>query len=142
VPAKTLERAKLASGIGAGGGALSGRVAHGADEIEALRRRHPGDPIILLRRDTVPDDLPLVLRCEGILTSLGGATSHAALVAQRLGRTCVVGCRQLEVDAVGGRSRLGKRTIRTGQWLSISGIDGSVYVGRHATTTVRKETPA
>jgi pyruvate,orthophosphate dikinase len=134
-----LERAKVAAGIGAGGGALSGRVAHTARDVEELRRRFPDDPIILLRPDTVPDDIPLVLRCEGMVTALGGATSHAALVAQRLGRTCVVGCRQLDVSEEEGLSHIGGHAVATGEILSINGIDGSVYLGSHPTTTVRRQ---
>lgn len=138
VPGETLESSKLATGIGAGGGALSGRVAHTAADIATLRERFPDDPIILLRPDTVPDDIPLVLKADGMLTALGGATSHAAVVAQRLGRTCVVGCRQLEVHDEEGRSILAGRAIKTGDFLSVSGNNGSVYLGRHSSTLVRR----
>ena len=137
VPSDTLEQSRLAIGIGASGSALSGRLAHSAEDIEALRRRYPDDAIILVRPDTVPDDIPLILQADGMLTSLGGATSHAALVAQQLGKTCVVGCRKLQVDKDRGRSRLGDRTLSTGDLISISGIDGSVYLGNHPCTEVR-----
>ena len=90
-----------------------------------------------MRPDTVPDDIPLILQSDGMLTAIGGATSHAALVAQRLGQTCVVGCRQLQVFEAEGRSELSGRTVTNGDFLSINGIDGSVYLGRHASTTVR-----
>jgi pyruvate,orthophosphate dikinase len=133
---ETLERSRLATGIGAGGGALSGRLAHTAEDIENLRRRFPDDPIILIRPDTVPDDIPLILRVDGLLTALGGATSHAALVAQQLGRTCVVGCQELRVDEGQRRSQFGGLTLASGDLISISGIDGSVYLGRHRSTTV------
>jgi pyruvate,orthophosphate dikinase len=138
VPGPALERARLATGIGAGGGALCGRLALTPEDIESLRRRFPDDPVILLRPDTVPDDIPLILRADGVVTSLGGATSHAALVAQQLGRTCVVGCRQLRIDEVRGRSQLGEHTLCTGEFISISGIDGSVYLGEHPSTKVRR----
>jgi pyruvate,orthophosphate dikinase len=138
VPSEALENSKLATGIGAGGGALSGRAAHTAADIATLRDRFPDDPIILLRPDTVPDDIPLVLQADGMVTALGGATSHAAVVAQRLGRTCVVGCRQLEVDDEQGRSMLAGRVIETGDFLSVSGSNGSVYSGRHPSTLVRR----
>jgi pyruvate,orthophosphate dikinase len=133
-----LEQAKVGSGIGAGGGALCGRVAHTAEDIARLREAHPEDPILLLRPDTVPDDIPLILQADGMLTAIGGATSHAALVAQRLGQTCVVGCRQLQVFEAEGRSELSGRTVSTGDFLSINGIDGSVYLGQHASTSVRR----
>ncbi|HEY5657126.1 MAG TPA: PEP/pyruvate-binding domain-containing protein, partial [Myxococcota bacterium] len=139
VPTDALERARVAMGIGAGGGALCGRCAHTDEEISELLKQHPDDPIILLRPDTVPDDLPLILRVAGMVTALGGATSHAALAAQRLGRVCVVGCRQLEVDERRGRSLLAGRPLETGQWIAIDGGDGSVYLGQHPTKLIRQE---
>ena len=138
VPGEELDRARLAVGIGAGGGALSGRVAHTAEDIAELKRRHPDEPIVLLRPDTVPEDIPLILECEGLLTALGGATSHASVAAQRLGRTCVVGCRALEVCEEQRRSRIGSFVIRTGDFISINGLDGSVYAGRHPTEVVKR----
>jgi pyruvate,orthophosphate dikinase len=139
VPSETLENAKVATGIGAAGGALSGRVAHTAEDITLLREQYPEDPILLLRPDTVPDDIPLILHADGMVTAIGGATSHAALVAQRLGRTCVVGCRQLEVRDDQKRSQLAGHAIVTGDFISINGSDGSVYLGKHPSTTVRRQ---
>ena len=139
-PGEALERAKVGAGIGAGGGALSGRVAYTAEDIASLRSQHPDDPILLLRPDTVPDDIPLILEADGMVTAVGGATSHAALVAQRLGLTCVVGCRQLQVFEQERHSELGGRRIATGDFLSINGLDGSVYLGKHPSTTVRGQT--
>ena len=138
VPSEALAEAKLASGIGVGGGALCGRVAHTASDIRELRRRFPTEPVILLRPDTVPDDIGLLLQADGMVTALGGATSHAAVAAQRLGRTCVVGCRALSVFEDEGRSVLGGRPIASGDFLSINGRDGSIYLGRHPATTVRR----
>jgi pyruvate,orthophosphate dikinase len=139
MPSEELERAKVANGIGVAGGALSGRVAHTAADIEEIRLRYPEDAILLLRPDTVPDDIPLILKADGMVTAIGGATSHAALVAQRLGRTCVVGCRQLEVYDDQNRSELAGLTIVTGDFISINGSDGSVYLGKHPSTTVRHQ---
>jgi pyruvate,orthophosphate dikinase len=138
VHSESLEQAKLATGIGAGGGALSGRVAHTADDIAEMRRRFPGDPVILLRPDTVPDDVPLILQADGMVTARGGATSHAAVAAQRIGRTCVVGCRDLEVREESRRSSLAGRIIETGDLISINGIDGSIYLGSHPSTVVHR----
>jgi pyruvate,orthophosphate dikinase len=132
-----LAAARAATGIGAGGGALCGRVAHTGADISALRRQHPGDPIILLRPDTVPDDIPLLLQVDGMVTGIGGATSHAAVVAQWLGRTCVVGCRSLQVHEELGRSTLAGTSVATGDSLSIDGNDGSIYFGHHPTTLLR-----
>jgi len=139
VPSEALEKAWLAAGIGAGGGALSGRVAHNVEDVEMLRRLFPDDNIILLRPDTVPDDLPLLVEADGMVTALGGATSHAAVAAQRLGRTCVVGCRDLSVDERARRSVLAGRALETGEFLSINGVDGSVYFGQHPSTMVRRQ---
>jgi pyruvate,orthophosphate dikinase len=138
VPTPALEEARLASGIGAGGGALSGRIAHTGDDIQTLRDLFPSDPIILLRPDTVPDDIPLIVQVDGIVTARGGTTSHAAVVAQQLGRACVVACRELEVNEEESRSLLAGRPLETGEFLSINGIDGSVYSGQHPSTMVQR----
>jgi pyruvate,orthophosphate dikinase len=138
MPTQALKDAKLASGIGAAGGALSGRIAHTAEDIQSLRVRFPRDPIILLRPDTVPDDIPLIVQVDGIVTARGGATSHAAVVAQQLGRACVVACRELQVYEEESRSILHGRALETGEFLSINGIDGSVYFGQHSSTMVQR----
>jgi pyruvate,orthophosphate dikinase len=135
-PTEALEDARIAAGIGVGGGALSGMVAHTAQDVTALRAKDPSAAVILLRPDTVPDDIALVLRCDGMLTALGGATSHAAVAAKRLGKTCVVGCRALDVDERRGQSRIGRHALRTGDRISISGLDGTVYLGAHPTEMV------
>ena len=139
VPTKQLEKAKAATGIGVGGGALTGRVAHTGEDVLSLRERFPDDLIILLRSDTVPEDIPLILKADGLLTAVGGATSHAAVAAQGLGRTCVVGCQSLLVRQKLKESLLGGKTIRTGDFLSINGMDGSIYFGRHRVTMTRTQ---
>ena len=141
-PTRVLDRSRVATGIGASGGALSGRVVQSLGEIREIRRRFPDDPLILLRPDTVPDDISLVLEAHGLLTAVGGATSHAAVVAKRLGKTCVVGCRQLELHEGAGQVTLAGHRLHTGDFLSISGMDGSVYLGRHPLTTARVQGPA
>ena len=131
IPGEALDRTRVAAGIGVSGGALSGLVAHTAADIAELRAHDPSAAIILLRPDTVPDDIALVLACDGMLTALGGATSHAAVAAKRLGKTCVVGCRSLDVDERHRMSRLGPHVLRPGDMVSISGLDGTVYLGAH-----------
>ena len=138
VPSAELEQAKVATGIGVGGGALCGRVAHSAADITALRESDPEGKIILIRPDTVPDDIHMVLQASGLLTAIGGATSHAAVASQRLGMACVVGTRVLDVDEKAGVSRLAGHRVATGDYLSINGEDGSIYLGQHAIVTVRK----
>jgi pyruvate,orthophosphate dikinase len=80
----------------------------------------------------VPDDVPLILQADGLVTAIGGATSHAAVAAQRLGKTCVVGCRVLQVFEDEGRSEIAGHGIATGDFLSINGSDGSIYLGKRA----------
>jgi pyruvate,orthophosphate dikinase len=87
----------------------------------------------------VPDDIALVLAADGVLTALGGATSHAAVAAKRLGKTCVVGCRDLDVDEHAGRATLGGRELKAGDPLSISGLDGTVYLDTHPVAMIGVE---
>ena len=136
VPTPDLDRALVATGIGVGGGAFSGRVAYDVDTIADLRRRHPDDPVLLVRPDTVPDDIHLLFQADGLLTAVGGATSHAAVVAARLGKPCVVGCRGLVVKEEAGSIVVDGRHVATGEFLSINGSDGSVYAGRHPVTMI------
>ncbi len=136
VPGPELDAALIATGIGVGGGALCGRIAHSQQELDWLAAEYPGDARILLRRDTVPDDIPLVVQVDGLLTAIGGATSHAAVAAKRLGKTCVVGCRPFIVGPPGAPSRLGEQLVRCGDMIAISGVDGSVRTGAHPTTEV------
>ena len=139
IPSPELEAARVAQGIGVSGGALSGRVACTMADIVRVRDRYPGEAVILLRPDTVPDDIALVLAADGVLTALGGATSHAAVAAKRLGKTCVVGCRALDVDEHAGRATLGGRRLKLGNALSISGLDGVVYLDAHPVAMVGVE---
>jgi pyruvate,orthophosphate dikinase len=110
---------------------LSGRVVFDLDDIQEFRKSDPATPLILIRADTVPDDIPHISAAEGILTALGGSTSHAAIVANRLGKTCVVGCSKLFVWEIEKKCTLNRKTIRVGDYLSIDGRNGLVYAGVH-----------
>lgn len=136
-PSSELDEDRLTMGIGVSGGALCGRIAHTAAEIAAVKEQYPGEPIVLLRRDTVPDDIPLVLQVDGMLTAIGGATSHAAVAARRLGKTCVVGCRSFAIDRARSCSTIGGRQFAAGDLISIDGVDGSVYRGAHPARPVK-----
>lgn len=138
-PGPALNEAHVATGIGASGGALSGRVARTQGEIEEIHRRYPGVPVILIRRDTVPEDIHLVLQTDGLLTSVGGATSHAAVVAKRLDKTCVVGCTELDVHHEEPRAVVLGKPLSAGDLVSINGMNGFVYLGSHPTTLARAE---
>jgi pyruvate,orthophosphate dikinase len=129
-----LKKALLAKGIGVSGGALCGKVVFTLEEISRLRELEPETPLILIRIDTVPDDIKEISAADGLLTSKGGATSHASIVAHQLQKTCVVGCPELLVYERSGYGVINGHTIRTGDLLSIDGQNGSVYKGQHETT--------
>ncbi len=130
-----MQSALVAQGIGVSGGALSGVVALEAGDIARLRTESPGTPVILLRPDTVPEDISLVVAVDGVLTARGGFTSHAAITAKRLGKCCVVGCRALVITEGGPTASLAGRTLTVGDPISLDGASGSVFLGAHATTT-------
>ena len=131
VPSDALRNAILTKGVGVGGGAISGRIAFSYDDIESFRAKDPDTPIILVRFDTVPDDLREISAADGLLTSRGGATSHASIVAHQLKKTCVVGCSKLVVHEKDGYGTVNGETIRCGDFLSIDGQNGFVYKGQH-----------
>ncbi len=122
--------APMAVGMGVSGGAYCGRVAINAQQIDRLLNAHPEDNIVLLRPDTVPEDIAMITRVSGLLTARGGATSHAAVTAKRLGKTAVVDCRALEVIEHQGIARLAGKELKAGDWLSIDGRTGHIYLGK------------
>lgn len=118
----------ITTGLNASPGAAVGQVAFDSAAVTALARDHV--PTILVRRETNPDDLAGMLAAAGVLTSRGGKTSHAAVVARGLGRTCVCGAEALEVDEKAKEIRMGGQVIaREGDVLSIDGTTGEVYLG-------------
>ena len=133
---EALHASYVGSGIGVSGGALSGLVAFDLDAIQCLRKEHPGKPIILIRSDTVPDDIREISISDGILTGKGGATSHAAIVAHRLGKICVVGFSKLRVWETDRSCVVDGHTLKTGDFISIDGRSGSIYLGVHETEQV------
>ena len=120
----------VAVGMGVAGGAYSGRVAINAEQIDALLPSRPGETSCSCGPDTVPEDIAMITRVSGILTARGGATSHAAVTAKRLGKTAVVDCLDLEVSEHEGIARLAGNELRTGDWLSIDGRTGNIFLGR------------
>jgi len=119
----------LGHGIGVSGGAMTGRLVFSLEEIEAWRIREPATHLILARTDTVPDDIREIHAADGLLTARGGLTSHAAVVAHRLGKTCVVGCGSLDCSERDKQCRFPSGELKTGDHLSIDGHEGSVYRG-------------
>lgn len=137
VPTKKLSSSYLSRGIGVGGGALSGRAVFDLAEITELRQKDPHTPLILIRADTVPDDIRHISAADGLLTARGGSTSHASIIANRLGKTCVVGCNNLIVWEQEKKCRINKKIVKAGDYLSIDGRSGSVFAGRHQTQRMK-----
>jgi len=119
----------LGHGIGVAGGAMSGRAVFTLAEIERWRESDPDAALILIRGDTVPDDIKEIYASDGLLTARGGLTSHASVVAHRLGKTCVVGCGTLVCNEKEKTALFKQAVIRSGDQISIDGREGSVYQG-------------
>jgi pyruvate,orthophosphate dikinase len=122
---------RIAKGISASPGAAVGEVVF--DSARAVEEAAAGKAVILVRRETNPDDLSGMIAAQGILTSRGGKTSHAAVVARGMGKTCVCGADELQVDATGKKFTLDDGTVVSeGDMLSIDGSSGAVYLGEVA----------
>ncbi|MBU1172562.1 MAG: pyruvate, phosphate dikinase [Proteobacteria bacterium] len=119
----------VAHGIGVSGGAMSGRIVFSLTEIDSWRKIEPETCLILIRNDTVPDDIKEIYAADGLLTARGGITSHASVVAHRLEKTCVVGCSELICDEKNKVCRLGPLEFKSGEFMSINGQEGSIYQG-------------
>jgi pyruvate, orthophosphate dikinase len=125
---------KLTTGIDASPGAAVGRAAFSADEAVELAAT---GPVILVRKETTPDDIHGMDKAKGILTAIGGKSSHAAVVARGMGRPCVVGAGAISISerdktaivSVGGKTI----TVKQGDWLSMNGTTGDIYLGQAAT---------
>jgi len=135
-PSNELTASYLGSGIGVSGGAMSGIVAFDLESILRLRAEPVSHPIILIRADTVPDDIHEISIADGILTGKGGATSHAAIVAHRLEKICVVGFSKMRVWERDRRCTIDGHIIRTGDVIAIDGRSGAIYFGFHETEQV------
>jgi pyruvate,orthophosphate dikinase len=126
-------REPVARGLPASPGAAVGVVVLSADAAEA--RGRAGEKVILVRAETSPDDIHGMHAAEGILTARGGMTSHAAVVARGMGKSCVVGCSALRVDDAKREIRLGELVVREGDELTLDGGSGEVMLGRLPTVT-------
>ena len=119
----------LARGLNVSPGAAVGQVAFDADMAEAWAKKE-GKAVIMVRPETKPDDVHGMLAAEGILTSRGGRTSHAALVARQFGKPAVVGASTIAIDLTKRQMTVGSQTIHEGSWISIDGTAGVVYDGQ------------
>ena len=119
---------KLTTGMNASPGAAVGKAVFSSERAVELAGR--GEDVILVRRETNPDDLAGMVAARGVLTSRGGKTSHAAVVARGMGKTCVCGAEELDVDVRNGRfTAPGGVTVHEGDLISIDGTSGDVYLG-------------
>ncbi len=129
-PAAKKSLTLLASGLPASPGAAVGTVVFSADD--AVKHAANG-AVVLVRGETTPDDIHGMEVAKGILTSRGGMTSHAAVVARGMGVPCVAGAGDIHVDAAKKRMRVGKVTLKEGDWISLDGSTGEVFAGQAAT---------
>lgn len=119
----------LAKGINAGPGAATGKICFHATDAEAQWQADPNVELILVRRETSPEDLRGMKVAKGILTAFGGASSHAALVSRQMGKVCIVGCSELVIDYHAGTVSCGDKVLKEGDYISIDGFTGEVYAG-------------
>ena len=117
----------VAKGLPASPGAAVGRIVFTADEAA---RRGRDQPLILVRAETVPDDIHGMEVAVGILTSRGGMTSHAAVVTRGMGKCCVAGCGDVDIDEKKKILRIRRNSLKEGDWLSLDGSTGRVFIGQ------------
>jgi pyruvate,orthophosphate dikinase len=118
--------ARLCKGLPAGPGAASGRICLNAERaVDAAKKSN----VLLVRQETSPEDLRGMIAAEGILTARGGVSSHAALVARQMGKVCVCGAAELDVDYHTRTVKVGGKTFKEGDYMSINGTTGEVFAG-------------
>ncbi len=117
-------------GLNASPGAATGQIVFDADK--AAERGNAGDPVILVRVETAPDDVHGMIAAKGILTARGGATSHAAVVARGMGRPCVAGFDAMVIDRRNRTATIDKQVLKEGDWITIDGTTGNVVIGQLA----------
>ncbi len=117
----------IAKGLPASPGAASGHVVFDPDEAEAMGNE--GQKVILVRTETTPDDIHGIVAAQGVLTSRGGMTSHAAVVARGMGKPCVSGCEAVKIDYEKGEFTVGQLVVKKGDVISIDGSTGEVMIG-------------
>jgi pyruvate,orthophosphate dikinase len=117
----------LAHAATASSGVATGEIA--LDEARAVARHAAGVPVVLVRRDAETSDITALESATGLLTQHGARTSHAAVVARQLGKVCLIGCAELQIDEAAGCIRIGDRTLQVGDLMTLDGNDGSIYAG-------------
>lgn len=125
------KKSVIGKGLPASPGAACGRIVFTAADAEAWHGE--GEDVILVRKETSPEDVGGMHAAKGILTAHGGMTSHAAVVARGWGKPCVCGCDVLQVDEKGKVARVGDIEIQEGEWISLNGASGEVLIGQQPT---------
>jgi pyruvate,orthophosphate dikinase len=125
------KKQKIAKGLPASPGAATGKVVFNADDAESWAKK--GESVILVRIETSPEDIGGMHAAKGILTTRGGMTSHAAVVARGMGKCCVAGCGDIVVDYGKKEFRAGSTIVREGDFISLDGTLGEVYLGQAKT---------
>ncbi len=128
----------LASGVNASPGAAVGQIYFDADTTER-KAKEEGQKTIMVRPFTKPDDVHGMLAAQGILTSEGGATSHAAVVARQFGVPCIVGASSVVIDMEKRQMTVGDKVIKEGEWISLDGTTGEVFIGKIELTNPKFE---
>ncbi len=128
-----VKRKAVARGIAASPGAACGKVVLSASAAIEHHAAHPKDPMLLVRKETSPEDVAGMHLAEGILTATGGKASHAAVVARGWGKPCVVGCGAMQIDERGGQVLINGQAVKEGDFLTIDGTTGDVMLGKVAT---------
>ena len=121
----------IATGLNASPGAAIGRIVFDPDLVEAAMQK--GDKVILVRIETCPDDIHGIVPAQGVITSRGGMTSHAAVVARGMGKPCVAGCEALRINLEKGEMTVSDKTFKAGELISIDGSTGEIFEGQITT---------
>ncbi len=139
-PAAKEEATMLAKGLNASPGAAVGIAIFNADRAEEHGKA--GEDVILVRPETTPDDVNGMVVSQGFLTQHGGGTSHAAVVARGWGKPCIAGCEDIKIDNSRNLFTVGEHTVKEGDWISVDGTTGEVFLGKVAKieTAFEKET--
>jgi len=120
----------LTKGINAGPGAATGKIVFHADDAERMYLADESIELILVRRETSPEDLRGMKVAKGILTAFGGASSHAALVSRQMGKVCVVGAGELAIDYEAGTVSVAGKVLKQGDYISVDGFTGEIFAGK------------
>ncbi len=136
-PAARTAATRLAKGLNASPGAAVGKAVFDADT--AVEWVANGERVVLVRIETSPDDFHGMAVAQGILTARGGATSHAAVVARQIGKPCVAGCHELHIDYAAGSAEANGVRFAQGDWISVDGSTGEVFLGPLPTVSARFE---